>query len=95
MASEGVIINANAIVALARLPGVTDALHQAGEAVADRARGYVPVRTGALKASIEVIDGDGYVLVGSSMHYAVYVELGTSRMSARPYLRPAASGKVM
>lgn len=29
-------------------------------------------------------------LVGTNVHYASYVEFGTSRMRAQPYLRPAA-----
>jgi len=55
------------------------------------AKQTVPVLTGALKRSIthepEVPKRE--VLVGSNLTYAPFVELGTSRMSARPYLRPA------
>jgi hypothetical protein len=51
------------------------------------------VRTGRLRDSITWRPGiDGlspYVDVGSAVVYAPYVELGTSRMAARPYLRPA------
>lgn len=47
--------------------------------------------TGTLKRSIthepEVPKKE--VHVGSNVTYAPYVELGTSKMSARPYLRPA------
>jgi hypothetical protein len=51
------------------------------------------VRTGRLRGSITWRLGqDGlspYVDVGSAVVYAAYVELGTRRMAARPYLRPA------
>lgn len=50
------------------------------------------VRTGRLRNSITWRlgnDATPYVDIGSAVHYAPFVELGTSRMSARPFLRPA------
>lgn len=50
------------------------------------------VRTGRLRNSItwrEGKDRTPYVDVGTAVHYAPYVELGTKRMAARPFLRPA------
>lgn len=51
------------------------------------------VRTGRLRGSITWRLGrDGFGLyadIGSNVLYAPYVELGTSRMAARPFLRPA------
>ena len=51
------------------------------------------VRTGRLRGSITWrIGSDAESLfadVGSNVEYAVYVEMGTSRMAARPFLRPA------
>lgn len=51
------------------------------------------VRTGRLRSSITWrlgVDTRGlHADIGSSVHYAPYVELGTSRMPAYPYLRPA------
>jgi hypothetical protein len=35
-------------------------------------------------------DGDTVYLVGPTVEYAVHVELGTSKMEARPFVRPAA-----
>lgn len=35
--------------------------------------------------------GGSTVYVGTNVEYGSYVELGTSRMAARPFLRPAAS----
>ena len=53
-----------------------------------------PVDTGTLKGSINwetnEVEGDNIVgIVGSNVEYALYQELGTSRMSAQPYLMPA------
>lgn len=51
------------------------------------------VVSGLLRASITWRPGvdaqSPYVDVGSAVEYAPYVELGTSRMAARPFLRPA------
>lgn len=51
-----------------------------------------PVDTGRLRNSIthEVRIGEKAVYIGTNVEYAPYVELGTTRMAARPYLRPAA-----
>lgn len=53
------------------------------------------VRTGRLRDSITWrigLDARGlYADVGSAVLYAPYVELGTSRMRAYPFLRPALS----
>lgn len=50
----------------------------------------VPVRTGRLQRSIMVKHVQaGEWTVGSILYYAGFVEYGTSRMRARPYLRPA------
>ena len=56
--------------------------------VAD-AKNIVPVRTGTLQRSIRWWGGEGEYHVGSNVHYAPYVEYGTSRMAPRPYLTPA------
>lgn len=60
------------------------------EAVKDRAQEIVPVDTGALKASIHVEEaGRGSYQVVASTHYAAFVEYGTHKMAAQPYLTPA------
>lgn len=54
-----------------------------------QAKARAPVRTGFLRSSIAA-SGAGLewqVSVGAA--YAVFVEFGTSRMAARPYLVPA------
>jgi len=52
-----------------------------------------PVDTGRLRASITpvVVSSAGEVkgIVGSNVVYAPYQELGTKKMKAHPYLRPA------
>ena len=48
------------------------------------------VDTGNLRRSIEHGDnGKDEAYVGTNVEYAPYVELGTVKMHARPYLRPA------
>jgi HK97 gp10 family phage protein len=58
-----------------------------------RAKQLAPVDTGRLRASVTYEvgrDSQGLVaLVGTDVSYGPYVELGTRRMSARPFLRPA------
>lgn len=52
-----------------------------------------PVDTGRLRNSIShAVDmSDNSVYIGTNVEYAAYVELGTSRMKPRPYLKPAAT----
>lgn len=53
------------------------------------------VRTGRLRGSITHTLGQDaksmYADVGSNVHYAIFVELGTSRAPAYPYLVPSLS----
>lgn len=53
----------------------------------------VPVDTGNLKRSIilDVEDGGKSATVTATADYSAYVEYGTRKMSARPFMRPAAS----
>lgn len=57
------------------------------------AKGLCPVDTGRLRSSITnelTEDGEGLVaIVGTDVEYGIYVELGTSRMAAQPFLLPA------
>jgi HK97 gp10 family phage protein len=53
------------------------------------ARRLVPILTGRLRGSIRQ-EREGLTgRVGSDVEYAGFVELGTSRMAAQPYLAPA------
>lgn len=64
-----------------------------GVLVANAAKTLCPVDTGRLRASIGVSQqftpAGAVTTVGSNVEYSLYVELGTRRMRARPYLRPA------
>ena len=72
---------------------ITDRLPQAimagAEAVADTARGMCPVDTGTLKGSIDVSGNGNSAEVFAEADYAVYVEFGTYKMAAQPFLAPA------
>lgn len=47
------------------------------------------VRTGRLKGSISHAHDEDSAYIGSNVEYAPYVELGTRKMGARPFLRNA------
>lgn len=57
------------------------------------AKQLCPYLSGRLRSSINWqlgTDNRGlFATIGTDVHYAPYVELGTSRMAAQPFLRPA------
>ena len=53
------------------------------------AKQLVPVRTGHLRSSIYAKISEWVAEIGAEATYALFVELGTRRMQARPYLYPA------
>src|SRR5690348_3671707 len=61
----------------------------AAEKVADIARELVPVKTGFLQSSIIAVHFAKSSRVDVRAKYAGYVEFGTWKMAAQPYLRPA------
>ena len=76
------------------------ALKNAAEPVLQDAKANVPVRTGKLKKGLKITnvkkkEGVKYILVGvdrgdnSEIFYEKFIEFGTSKMSARPFLQPA------
>ena len=73
-----------------------DEVHNIIENTADNmvgyAQGIVPVRTGNLLASIfSEYDGDDLsISLGARAEYASFVEYGTVKMRAQPFLEPAA-----
>ena len=57
--------------------------------VKEEATLIVPVKTGYLRSTI-FADVQGWVVrLGASASYALFVEMGTQRMMARPYMVPA------
>lgn len=68
---------------------VSAALAEMGDNVCATAKANCPVRTGRLRRSLRVDPGEGCVYVGTDVYYGKYVELGTCRMRAQPYLMPA------
>ena len=56
------------------------------------AKALCPVDTGRLRNSITHTQDSKYAYVGTNVEYGKYVELGTHKMKAKPYLKPAAQG---
>jgi HK97 gp10 family phage protein len=72
-------------------------VHNIVETTADNmvgyAQGIVPVRTGNLLASIfsDIDEDDLSVTFGATADYASFIEYGTVKMRAQPFLEPAAA----
>lgn len=65
-----------------------------GVIVEERAKGYAPVDTGNLRDHIQhaVAPDESAVYIGTrdeNVDYAIYQEIGTHKMPARPFLKPA------
>ena len=79
------------------LKGLSDAVERSLIRIGSAAEGYAkkecPVDTGNLRNSItnEVRSSEKAVYIGTNVEYAAYVELGTVRTKAKPYLKPAAA----
>lgn len=73
------------------IAGENNAKKEITRAVYDTPESPSYVRTGRLRNSLthSVAMGEKAVYIGSAVEYAAPVELGTSKMRARPYLRPA------
>ena len=75
------------------MPRARQAMKKALGDIASGAKNRAPVDTGALRNSIttQTQGNRDYARgeVGPTVNYGGYVERGTSRMSAQPYLRPA------
>lgn len=71
------------------------AVLRALERIGSQAEGYAkdlcPVDTGNLRNSIthKVDSAEKAAYIGTNVEYAPYVELGTVKMAAQPYLKPA------
>ena len=65
------------------------ALEEIGMAAEGYAKRLAPVDTGRLRNSISHTVDDDTAIVGTNVEYAPYVELGTRKTRAQPYLRPS------
>lgn len=95
MAVDSVTVNEDNTEEASR--GIQRAIDRALEEIGLAAEGYAkracPVSTGNLRNSItHAVDaGEKAVYIGTNVEYAPYVELGTSKQEAQPFLRPAAT----
>lgn len=74
--------------------GVVKAWDEVGPSLVELARSIVPVRTGFLRDSIyyavgQAEGGTPGLQFGASAEYAFWVEMGTRRMRAQPFIRPS------
>lgn len=73
-------------------PALLRGLEQVGLAAEGHAKARCPVDTGRLRNSITHVQLDAHhEAIGTNVEYGKYVELGTSRADAQPFLVPAAS----
>lgn len=61
---------------------------KAGEAVVKNAKAICPVDTSRLRNSIHSEASGLTATIGTNVEYALYVEMGTYKMQAQPYLVP-------
>lgn len=93
MAEVNVVVESNVDLFLDALPGqIAMALEAIGLTAEAYAKLECPVDTGRLRNSISHARDDHAAYIGTNVIYAPFVELGTSRMKAQPFLRPAAEG---
>lgn len=96
MAIDGVTINEDNTEEASQ--GIERAIERGLEKIGLLAEGYAkqkcPVDTGRLRNSIThlVQSGEKAAYIGTNVEYGPYVELGTKKMKAQPFLRPAAQG---
>ena len=84
------VISHRAAVETAVEKAARRALEICGGKAETYAKRLCPVDTGRLRSSIAHQAESAYVMaVGTNVEYAPYVELGTYKMSARPYITPA------
>lgn len=67
---------------------LAEGISQGAEIAAEAARGMCPVRTGALRSSIKTECSGTHAEISANCSYAGYVEFGTYKMAARPFMVP-------
>mgnify|MGYP001129658187 CR=1 FL=1 len=69
---------------------VTERMAEVGAEMMSYSRSIVPVRTGWLRSTIFFqIAQELEAQFGAAATYGIFVEMGTWRMAARPFIRPA------
>lgn len=68
---------------------LTEEMIEIGKLITEEARAACPVDTGTLRDSIEFTSDDKSASISANTNYASFVEYGTYKMAAQPYLRPA------
>lgn len=68
-------------------------ISEGGQVVTDEAIALCPYDTGELRKSIHKTVNGLHCDIGTNKEYAMYVEFGTCKMSAQPYLVPALENK--
>lgn len=99
---EDLIAKLNALPAKLEKKVIRAAVRKGANIIRDKARSYVPVDTGDLKKSITVSGAKykkGTIALaikprnnkkkGVTVFYGRFIEYGTSKMAAKPYMRPA------
>ena len=71
------------------LKGLQKNIEKAALTLERQAKQNCPVDTGKLRASITTEVGKLEAEVGTNVEYAQCVEFGTSKQSAKPFMRPA------
>lgn len=71
---------------------VSEAIAAGAEIVRGQAQSVCPVDTGTLRDSIAVTQSGTNADISANTDYAAYVEFGTSKMAAQPYLVPSLLG---
>ena len=66
-----------------------DDLAEGALVIAQQAENNCPVDTGYLRSTVFVQENGDDVEIGFEAPYASYVEFGTYKMAAQPFLRPA------
>ena len=76
---------------IARFPGAVSAVvKKTAFEIENEAKALCPVDTGALKRSIMADVQEFSATIAPHTDYDAYVEFGTWKMGAQPYMRPAA-----
>lgn len=70
------------------------ALEECGLVAEGYAKRLSPVDTGRLRNSITHTVNEDTAYIGTNVEYAPYVELGTSRTRAQPYIKPSVADHV-